>query len=232
MKKPVKLPEPLRYMQPFVNGLWKLSPDELNEDLDASALEAALRKRLRGLDDEAAAVALGKDRDLLQTWLDATAARGHPAYWVVGYLSSPDIAVHVLHPPQPGQGPVMTFEVPRGWAMKAVPFRLDLKKAKLLAEITAIDRETFDRHQLKHALASHPPGVQATARCCGVRFGECFGTKYIYVEAAPPSWKRVTYVLQVPGGYVSIWHSARGGTAFDEFELEEKLHTLRLSSPP
>jgi hypothetical protein len=55
------LPEPLQYLQPFVRSLAKLPPDELNEDVDAFRLELALRKRLHGLDEDAAAEVLSSD---------------------------------------------------------------------------------------------------------------------------------------------------------------------------
>ena len=67
-KKPALLPEPLRYLQPFANALAKLQPDELNEDVDASRLEAALRKRIRDLDLEDAEARLEEDRELLEGW--------------------------------------------------------------------------------------------------------------------------------------------------------------------
>jgi hypothetical protein len=57
-KKPAPLPEPLRYLQPFANALAKLPTEDLNVDVDASRLDAALRKRVRGLDEDAAAAQL------------------------------------------------------------------------------------------------------------------------------------------------------------------------------
>ena len=38
------LPDALRYLQPFVNSLAKLPREALNEDIDASRLESALRE--------------------------------------------------------------------------------------------------------------------------------------------------------------------------------------------
>src|SRR5690242_2825391 len=68
-KKPAALPEPLHYLQPFANALAKLPPEDLNEDVDVSRLDAALRKRVRGLNEEAADAELARDRDLLERWL-------------------------------------------------------------------------------------------------------------------------------------------------------------------
>jgi hypothetical protein len=54
-EKPAPLPEPLRYLQPFANALARIPAEDLNEDVDGSRLEAALRKRARDLDEEAGA---------------------------------------------------------------------------------------------------------------------------------------------------------------------------------
>jgi hypothetical protein len=97
---PARLPERLRYMQPFVRSLSKLSPENLNEDVDTSRLEAALRKRIRGMDSEAAEEALASDRALLESWLQTSAAPNHPAHWVLGFFSFPDLAEHLVRPPE------------------------------------------------------------------------------------------------------------------------------------
>src|SRR5437762_996877 len=134
MTKPAPLPEPLRYLQPFANALAKLPPEELNEDVDASRLEAALRKRLRGMDEVAADAQLAKDRELLERWLEDRP--DHPAHWIRGFLLSPELATHLAQPPEPPpRGPEMSFVAPDGWKVKVVPFRLDLKKGKLIGTI-------------------------------------------------------------------------------------------------
>src|SRR5947199_9865976 len=98
------LPEPLRYLQPFVHALAKLPPEDLSEDVDASRLEGALRKRMRGLDEEAADAELAKDRDLLERWLEDKP--DHPAHWIRGFLLSADLATHLTQPAQPpARGP-------------------------------------------------------------------------------------------------------------------------------
>src|SRR4051812_21286186 len=116
-KKPPPLPEPLRYLQPFANALAKLPPEDLNEDVDASRLEAALRRRLQGLDEDAADAELMKDRDVLEHWLKDQPA--HPAQWIRGFLLSPALSEHLTRPPEPPpRGPEMHFEAPKGWKVK------------------------------------------------------------------------------------------------------------------
>lgn len=143
------------------------------------------------------------------------------------YLLSPDIVSHLLHPPEPLQGPVITFEAPKGWTVKAVPFRLDLKKGKLVGSITASDEQSFEVVQRQN----EAPFMQTRTKVRDVSFGECVGKKYIVVEIGPPVWKEVKYALRVPGGCVLIWLSRRARGGFDESELEGKFDTLRLTWP-
>ena len=231
------LPEPLRYLQPFVRRLGKLPPDELNEDVDPSRMESALRKRLRGMDQETAAAELTKDRDLLEGWLKDSNLTEHPAYWVLGFLMHPELAELLSRPPEaPPRGPMISFEPPEGWKIKVVPFALYLKKGKWIGEIVAIDEFTFNSllSQLDHISARvhglHPPGWIGSNETFDVKFGDVTGKKYLFRQVAPAPWKRVDYLLAVPSGFVSVTLDAFGAD-FDETLFEFKLHTLRLSEP-
>jgi hypothetical protein len=126
----------------------------------------------------------------------------------------------------------MTFEAPDGWKVKPVPFRLDLKKGKIVGSITAIDKFGFEllQRQREYSAKIHAPELQATTEVREIQFGKCFGKKYLYQLAAPMRWKQVDYVLRVPGGYVSIFLSTLTGADFDELPLEARLETLRLSA--
>ena len=72
--------------------------------------------------------------------------------------------------------------------------------------------------------------MQATNEVSEVSFEQCSGKKYLHRMTAPALWKRVDYVLRVPGGFVSIGLGTLTGVEFDEAPLEFKLHTLRLSA--
>jgi hypothetical protein len=229
IRKPAPLPEPLRYLQPFANALAKLPPEDLNEDVDSSRLESALRKRVRGFDEEAADAELARDRELLERWLKDKPL--HPAHWIYGFLLSPDIATHLTQPADsPPRGPEMSFVAPEGWKVKIVPFRLDLKKGKLIGTITAIDKFSFDFMQRQQENWVAPPGLEAIREVQVVRHGEVSGTKYVYRQVVPVPWKQLNYLLNVPGGFVSASLSAMG-VDFDEAPFDDKLHTLRLSAP-
>jgi hypothetical protein len=230
------LPHPLRYLQPFADALATIPPEDLNEDVDASRLDRALRKRVAGLKEEAAEAKLSKDRDLLQQWL--TARRDHPAHWILGFLLSPDLAAHLTRPAEPPpRGPMMAFEAPTGWKVKAVPFRLDLKTGKVIGSITAIDKLGFEHFM---GLSEQQPKAQQPAMECfrhpewkrvvtAISCGQVSGQKCSVRVLGPVSWKRVDYVLRVPGGFVTVFLGTMKGEEFDELPFEAKLHTLRLA---
>jgi hypothetical protein len=232
MKASSPLPKSLQYLQPFVRSLAKLPPEELNEDIDASKLDSALRKRLRGLDETKAAQALSNDREELERWLKSSAPPDHPANWVFGYISLPDLAQHLTHPPEPAPvGPKIDFQPPEGWKVNVVPFRLDLKCGRLWASIAVFDPQMSTRLQQFDHWCARPP-LEATLDTRPVTFGEVTGNKFTILQTAPVSWKSVTYHLTVPGGNVSVEIGERSGANFDETALEMQLHTVRIKPSP
>jgi hypothetical protein len=227
-KKPAPLPEPLRYMQPFANALAKLPPEDLNEDVDPSRLEAALRKRIRGLDEEAAEAELAKDRDLLEDWLKDKP--DHPAHWIHGFILSPTLATDLAQPPEPPlRGPEILFEAPNGWKVKTLPFGLSLKSGKIGGSISTIHDESWFEGSLQEREQTAKlrwPGQQTANEISDVSFDGCSGKKYVF----PAPWKQVDYLLRVRGGFVWIRLSSTSGDDFDESPLEAKLHTIRVSA--
>jgi hypothetical protein len=231
-RNPAPLPEPLRYLQPFANALAKLPPEEINEDVDASRLDAALRKRIHGMDEGAADAQLSEDRDLLERWLQDKPS--HPAHWIRGFLLSADLAAHLTQPPEPPlRGPEMVFEAPEGWKMKRVPFRLDLKAGKVIGSIMSIDEFSFEhiQHEREQTLKlNHPDQRPLTWTIRDIVAGDCQGRKFVCIMAGSIPWKQVDYVLRVPGGFVSIRLGTMTGADFDESPFEAQLYTLRLSA--
>jgi hypothetical protein len=235
------LPKPLQYLQPFVRFLARLTPDQLNEDLDFARLESALRKRLRGLDEQAGVEAVSKDREQLERWLKTSASPGHPAHYVFGvltYLSVSDVVQQLIRPPEPPPpGPTISVDAPDGWKITRASYNVSLKKGKLFAMIMAIDKFSFQGQQKQKQVLegrlgeAGAPGLQATFDIKRIRFGDVAGNKFVYRQSAPVPWKRVECLLRVPGGFVFAVLDA-GGTNFDEAPFESKLHTLRLTVPP
>ena len=231
MKTQQLLPDDLGYLQPFVRWLGKHSPVDLNESIDASRLERALRKRVRGLPVAEAQRRLETDRRTLQSWLESCALKGHPAHWVLGYLTHPNLARQLLQTPadQPPEA-IIQFEPPAGWQVRAIPFNLNLRKGKLEAFITAIGEFSFRNLQLPGARIL-APGDEGRFDDQDVQFGEVTGKKYLRLQTAPVPWRQVDYVLAVPGGFASIRLSRSDGREFDETPFEAQLDTLRISAP-
>lgn len=227
------LPEPLRHLQPFVRALARLPAEQLNEDVDASQLDTAIRTRLRGLDEVAAVAVLAEDLALLETWLKTRVPSDHAAHWVLGYLSAPGVAQQLARPPEPLVVPAIEFVPPRGWKVNVVPFQLHLKKGKLIGDITATDEQTLDRLQRQRERLVVWPGlekIKASLEITDVRFGDVFGKKHLSLATAPVTWKHVDYYLAVPGGFVTVFLDALG-TDFDELPFEAQAHTLRVAAP-
>jgi hypothetical protein len=227
MKTHQLLPDELGYLQPFVRSLAKRPPDEINESIDASRLENALRKRVHGMSIDEAQERLDADRLALQSWLESCAPEGHPAHWVLGFLTHPDLAKELLQPPagKPPE-PILEFDPPAGWHVRAIPFNLILRKGKERAFITAIGEFSFHNAQL--------PGTRVFAQGAGrvdehdVQFGEVKGKKYLRLQTAPVSSRQLDYVLAVPGGFANIMLCRTDGGEFDEIPFETQLHTLRI----
>src|SRR5262249_39665596 len=126
------------------------------------------------------------------------------------------------------RGPDMTFDAPEGWKVMAAPFQLHLRKGKLIGVITAIDRSTFELFLSQTNPWCIPPGRQDMGECLDVRFGAVAGRKYVHPRVTPMPYKRVRYVLSVPGGFADAMLDAAGAD-FEEALFESRLHTLRLS---
>jgi hypothetical protein len=230
MSRSQPLPDELGYLQPFVNWLGKYSPDGLNEDIDAARLERALRRRVRGLSVLEAQRRLAADREALRSWLESSAPQGHPAQWVLGFLSHPKLAKELLEP-APGRPPepLIEFEPPAGWRVRVTPFNLNLRKGKPTASITLINEFSFRNLQVPGS-QRFPPG-EGRVEEQAMQFGEVKGTKYWRIQTAPVPSRQMDYVLEVPGGFVNIVLRRADGQEFDEQPFEAQLGTLRLAEP-
>lgn len=227
-KKPVPLPESLRYLQAFANKLARLPPEKLNEDVDSSPLDSALRKRVRDMDEVAADAQLAEDRELLAIWLEDKP--DHPAHWIHGFLLDPDLATYLTQPPEPPErGPTIGFVAPGGWKVKVVPFGLNLKKEKLIGTITVIEELSFDIMQEQQKLWTTSPDMELTRTILPIQCGLVSGTKCVFRQTKPFPWNTVNYLLSVPGGFVSATLCA-GGASLDEGPFDDQLHTLQLTA--
>jgi hypothetical protein len=64
------LPSRASYLQPFMDELFSLPPEEVNEDLDTSLLYQLLEQRVKGLSLAKAEVRLTADRKALKAWME------------------------------------------------------------------------------------------------------------------------------------------------------------------
>lgn len=79
------LPTELQYLQPFVDSIAKLSPDDLNEDIDPAPLEALMLARIEGMEVGQANTLLKNDAQSLMSWLQKENLDEHPAHWVFAF---------------------------------------------------------------------------------------------------------------------------------------------------
>jgi hypothetical protein len=234
------LPEDIKYLEPVLRKMREIPVDELNEDTDASAINKALLGRIKALGKCGVSKRLAADRDVLRTWLEESKAEEPAAWWIVGYLMIPGALVRrLLAPPEaPPSGPKIVFEAPAGWTVKHYPVSISFRNGKLVASIQAIDADILkhlrSQYEAMDKLPARPrnlPRPKYKVKCerSVVRFGECRGDKRTSVMIGP-GWKRIDYLLEVPGGAVTIMLDG-GGKGFDESAFEEKLHTLRVIQP-
>ena len=221
------LPKRLQYLKPFIRYLESLAPEDLNEDLDSTILEEALRKRLSKGDPE---TTLDDDRRSLEEWLGSFDSEMHPAHWILGFILglSPADLLEVDESHERNI-PTIEMDAPTGWSVSNNG--AEFRKGELFAAIVPIDEFSFDA--LQHQMAASftmPPPIVAHRTASPVTYGESTGYKYVYDQSAPKPWKQVDYLLKVPGGFVSIQVCAMGAD-FDEQEFEDRLCTLSLEQP-
>lgn len=227
----MSVPDSLQFLKPFIRLLKSLPAEDLNEDVDTELLDELLRDRVAGMSAERADAEIYTIRDSVNAWIADSATENLCAEWLLGYLLYPDLGRELLRPPQPVEkGPRIRFNTPEGWTETRVPFRLDLTTGTLNASITVVDEfvYTLIPKQNEHWVA--PPHVQAIRTESEVLLECCHGKKYVYVEQSAKNWKRVDYVLAVPGGFVTIWIGTDSGEDFDESPIEDRLDTLSLEN--
>ena len=140
---PTELPDNLRYLESALDELAEVPDGELNEDVDLSTLEAALRDRVRGLSIREAQERIHEYRRALESWGKGLGTENRCGAWVVGFLSyrTGALARRLVSPPQAEpKGPAIVFEPPEGWSVDRVPCSLHLRKGRRkMGAIIAID---------------------------------------------------------------------------------------------
>jgi hypothetical protein len=232
------LPDSLRYLEVALRRLSALPAQELNEDVDVTELESALRERVKGLSIREAQTRIAEDAKALRDWLKRAGDQNGSGAWVVSFLSyRPGALARSLlasHPKErkPTVHETITFEVPEGWTAKpdeTGPSLTLWKGETEMGTISSIKISSLGYYQRRLDATSAKPSHSEVSSKSWVQFGECHGQKYSYARTAPIVFKSVRYILEVPGGAVEAVHGSEpDGSEFHEASFEEKLHTLRI----
>jgi hypothetical protein len=138
-------------------------------------------------------------------------------------------------PPEPGE-PVLVLEAPTGWSVKRVSSSLHIRMGKkTIGEARIIEDRSYNKRlrsiEIRDSRQNPAlPNYDGYWTKLPVQFGDSHGFKFTYHSKSPP-WKRVEYLLQIPGGRAGIMLDAHGKD-FDETPFETKLKTLRISQTP
>jgi hypothetical protein len=85
---PTYLPKQLEYLAPALSKLSTMDPETLNEDnIEAAhAVEAAVRQRIRGMDEEKAQNTVQEDSTALKEWLEQPELANSPGHFIFGLM--------------------------------------------------------------------------------------------------------------------------------------------------
>lgn len=234
------LPKELDYLEPVAKELAKIPPDDLNEDVDATELIAALRYRVKGLELRDAISQLTKDNEVLQKWIKEKKATEGAVFFISAYFLRPGpLARQLLAPPSVFScEPTVSIELAPDWVVKEFPRRLDLFKKQTFCSIYILDKSDFDHHlrenNHREELQNSPKNPWANFggwTRTQIKLGNSCGEKCVYSQQGKTNWKQVDYALEIPGGYVNIRLGRQNGKDFDETEFEQKFHTLKVIPP-
>ena len=232
------LPKELDYLEQAAQALAKIPAEDLNEEVDASKLDAALRNRVKGLELRDAVSRLTEDQAILKRWLKETKTTNGAVFFITAALMRPGpLARQLLAPPPPPE-PTVSVEMAEDWTTKQFPRRLDIFKDKVFCSIAIYDKLGFDislkksahREELQKSPKNPWANLGVWARNT-VEFGKCRGEKSVYFQQGEAKLKQVVYLLEVPGGFVHVNLGHEKRKDFDELEFEKKFHTLKILPP-
>lgn len=227
------LPVRLRYLEPVRKQLAALDPDDINENTNLSVLRRVVRKRIKGLADQDARVALREDANELEQWLSASSQRDTRLYFLLPIL--PD-AIEILLTEQPKLPPERgeaNMEVPGGAKVTVENGCWSMKWRRVYLSLYPSHREDMHRSagQFRDDAKSRPEVDGNGASIYEVSFGEVSGIKCVTKGTFPSKFKRLDYALDVPGGHLMVVLQS-SSPDFDESLVEQYFHTLRVLNYP
>jgi hypothetical protein len=128
-------------------------------------------------------------------------------------------------------GSRVRVDVPKGFRAHREGDSLELRSGKLIVVLEPVDKTSAKVLLAQSAQWSQPdPKCDLTRAVTTVHFGPVSGTKFSFHQMKPAAYKRVEYILQVPGGHIHVVMDASGND-FDEVPIESQLHTLQILPP-
>jgi len=247
------LPERLQYLQPFRELLAKLPKAEVGDGMDTTLLEELIHEQIRGKTAKEAQEKLNADLEELESYLSVPRRCNDRLHFVVGFLLiAAEKPEELLKPPQKPKEILerLAMELPPKAKSSGDQYSLTVKwkRQNFLALICNMD-DGFSREytlaRLAHPNASGyelldlvgkpdpqfscPNAPQKQPSAISVNLGKVVGHKRIEFSESPFVWKGADYLLQIPGGYVSVVIQA--GHIFDDSEWEPYMATLRFEKP-
>ena len=223
------VPQRLKFLEPFIQIFDSMPAEDVENSEHIDLLDSLLRDYVAGTPTDEVDAKIGALFESVVEWLAESPTDNEAALFLKGFLLFPDLGQDLLQPPTRGsECPTISFDAPSGWVVDRVPFRLDLSSGEVNASITAIDELSFDIFPMQMEAGVPAPHLKASRSSSEVCWDTCRGNKFVYLEEGTKTWKRVDYVLSVPGGFVSVWMGTESGDNFDEMPLESQLRTITL----
>lgn len=249
------LPERLQYLQPYREFLAKLPKSQIGDTTDTTLLEQLIYEQIKERTVEEAKEKIEADLKELEDYLSDAKRRNDRLHFVLGYfLIAAEDPAELLKPPEkpkpkplderlimdlpPKTRPKTDEEWP-GLSVKWQQERFYAQKCRMDDDYQAkkvrveFDNPNASAYELfilrgEPGLAEMVPKAAREIRrqSISIDLGEVKGHKYVSTGAAPAAWKRVDFLLQIPGGYVS--GSIQASVLFDESKWDPYLKTLRL----
>lgn len=237
-----KLPENLKYLEPVRKKLSQIPPDELNETTDADILAELLKKRIEGLSNEEADKVLSEHTEELATWLEDKHDSEYACHFIFGFLLGTDAEALHFEPESEPATRYVHAEFPEGFKTKLYGTSLNATNRNIIIYILPLIQEVFednktlffDAPSIVNALGSLTGGIKSNYNYefSSINYSRVTGHKRTYIQNIPVFVKSLQYMLEVPGGYVSVMINSKDGKDFNEIAFESFLQTIEIKSNP
>ena len=227
------LPERLQYLRPFQEYLATLPKAEVGDSTDTTLLVKILRKRIKEMSYEEAKEQLSADLEELENHLSVVHRRDDKLGFIVGFLLiAAEMPDELLKPPVKHKEieERLAMELPPGAKSSVDQYSLTVKWKRQRFHVLRLNMaDDFTRENTLEKLAQTEPKLDGKPAVI-VQFGKVVGHKSVSSDESLIVWKRVDYLLKIPGGCVRVVLDAH--KLFDESEWDSYLATLRFIKPP